>query len=135
MRQTHLASGGRYPILRTVAILYFVGAVVSLVGGFVAAVWFLVNGDPYNWAGGRFRLVMGTLTGTFFSVIAMLAIAELIKLFIDVEHNTRMSAMASAASASGAVSSSSAGSPVDGKSRAAWMEGEETAEGALLRGH
>lgn len=131
MRRSHLGSGGRYPVLRTVAILYFIGAVLTAVSGVLAAAWFAVNGDPYNWAGGRFRLAMATLTGTFFTVLAMLVVAELIKLFIDIEHNTRVGAM----SAAGSAASSSASVPGDGKSRLTWMEGEETAEGALLRGH
>jgi hypothetical protein len=111
-----------------VAILYFVGAVLTAVGGVFSAIWFAINGDPYNWAGGRFRLAMATLTGTFFTVLALLAIAELIKLFIDIEHNTRVGAISAAGT-------TAANTPGDGKSRLTWMEGEETAEGALLRGH
>ncbi len=131
MRPSHLGSGGRYPVLRTVAILYFIGAVVTAVGGIIAAAWFAVQGDPYNWAGGRFRLAVATLTGTFFTVLAMLVVAELIKLFIDIEHNTRLGAV----SAAGISASSGPTAPGDGKSRLPWMEGEETAEGAVLRGH
>src|SRR6185295_11068657 len=90
MRHAHFASGGRYPVLRSLAILYMVGAVFGAIGGIVLACWVLFrlpetmqNRVPY---------ALLTLAFTFFVVISMLAIAEVLKLFIDVEHNSRMGA-------------------------------------------
>jgi len=127
MPRTHFASGGRYPVLRAIAILYFVGAVVTAISGIALVVWFAIRGDPFNLIGGRLLLCVETFTASFFTAVAMLAVAELIKLFIDMERNTRATALAGSAAGS-----NDAG---DGSSRLAWMEGDETAEGALLRGH
>jgi hypothetical protein len=98
--------------------------------------------------GDRFAVTLQALAATFFAVVTILALAELIKLVIDIEHNTRMAAMNAAAPAvavstpaadvavgtTGAtvVAAAAAGNgPVN---RLAELD-EESAEAALLRGH
>jgi hypothetical protein len=134
MVHTHMTTGGRYPVLRTVAILWMVAAVLSLIGGVYQSIvaltgntseqWIPVGG--MNWSG-RIMAFFIWLAATFFAVILNIAIAELIKLAIDVEHNSRMIA------ANGVVPSSTVttsrldngkGGPDD-----------ESAEAALIRGH
>jgi hypothetical protein len=113
-----------------------IGAAVAAVGGIIAAVWALA------WAplSATDRLVMagGALAAAFFVVISMLAIAEVLKLFIDIEHNSRLTAVAAMQRVATAP-----GEPVvvpggDGGVRAPNRLDaldEETAEAALLRGH
>jgi hypothetical protein len=144
MRHTHIESGGRYPVLRTLAILYLVGAAVVLVYGIWRAASVLIYGqttdnffgEPAGWAG-RISVAASYLAVSFFTVLFMVAFAELIKLFVDIERNTRMSAMAVAAAAPASMEPASSTAPGDGRTggRLPWIEGEETAEGALLRGH
>jgi len=140
MHTPHVMSGGRYPVLRSLAILYLIGAAVAAIGGVVAAVWALI------WAplttSDRLVMAGSALAATFFVVISMLAIAEVLKLFIDVEHNTRLTAVA-------AMQRVAVVPPSDAIAAAAAMSGDggvrapsrldalddETAEAALLRGH
>jgi hypothetical protein len=139
----HLSSGGRYPVLRTIGIFYLLGAALTTIAGIAAAGWELFRA-PDNMIN-RIQLSLGVLAATFFAVLAMLMIAEVIKLFIDMEHNTRMTAMAMAMRAEGAAPTPAGtvvapGVPVDGVAVAPRMAAfhspdEETAEGALLRGH
>ncbi len=65
----------------------------------------------------RIQLAVLIVVATFFGVLITIAIAEMIKLVLDIEQNTR----------------SSADSAAEGAGKK-WMDGEETAEGALLRG-
>ncbi len=145
MRRTHIESGGRYPVLRTLAILYLIGACLPLIFGVWRAASVLVYGQspddffgaPTGWAG-RIFVAVSWLAASALTALAMIAVAELIKLFVDIEHNTRMSAMGRAtAPASVAVESSAPSASGDGGpgGRLQWLEGEETAEGALVRGH
>ena len=69
-------------------------------------------------------------SGSFFLAVGSLAVAELIKLFMDIEHNTRVGG-ARGASVDNAVTASN---PDNGRGRFDDLEAE-TAEGALLRGH
>jgi hypothetical protein len=144
MHTTHLSSGGRYPVLRTVAILFMIGAVMIILAGIYAAVQAFRLPES-TW--GRTSWALVALASTFFGVLFAVGTAELIKLLIDVEHNTRMAAQQrvnAAASAAAAAAPSAAavpapdtapdGQPAGGRS-SQWLEGEETAEGALLRGH
>lgn len=145
MHTTHVSSGGRYPVLRAVAILFMVGAAGIVVGGVYGAVVAFQLPDSTV---GRLGWAMLALASTFFGVLTAVGMAELIKLFIDVEHNTRMAATqafraqaaATLASASASPAAPDANGP-DGKAVSSggrvgqWLEGEETAEGALLRGH
>ena len=145
MRHPHFASGGRYPVLRALAILYLVGACIPLVFGVWQAVQVLLYGQstdnffgaPTGWAG-RIIVAASWLAAGFLSVLFMVAVAELIKLFVDIEHNTRLSAMhAAPAPAPSEASLPASASAPDSRpgGRLQWLEGEETAEGALIRGH
>ena len=146
MRHAHIQSGGRYPVLRTLAILYLIGALLPLAYGVWRAVHVLMYGQspgdifgaPTNWTG-RVIVAVSWLAASFLSVLAMVAVAELIKLFVDIEHNTRLAAMhhAPAAAAPAPPETPAGGVPTDTRpgGRLPWLEGEETAEGALVRGH
>lgn len=130
MQATHFSSGGRYPVLRTLGILYLIGALVMLGGGVAAAAW-AIFGAPDTMAN-RAVLAAGILAGTFFVVLSMLAIAEVFKLVLDIERNTRSFAR-SQATMSG---DRDVDLPREARNdRRQWLEGEETAEGALIRGH
>jgi hypothetical protein len=165
MHTTHISSGGRYPVLRTIAILYLVGSLAVLAIGVWRAVNVLVYGQEMGYdvfgvttnLSGRLLAAACWIGTSLLGVLGMFAIAELIKLFIDIEHNTRMFFSRAEAATTGdvivasdpatgttAVMTSSA--PVDAKLVGTtgngtggrvgqWLEGEETAEGALLRGH
>jgi hypothetical protein len=167
MHTSHVSSGGRYPVLRTLAILYLVAACAVLVAGVWRAIRVLTVNDPSGFdmfgatpdMGSRLLSAFSWLAASFIGVLAMFAVAELIKLAIDIEHNTRLMAMRSAttagADAAAVVVPTDTGAAVavvtpagDGVAPAApaatapaggrigqWLEGEETAEGALLRGH
>ena len=130
MQKPQLYSGGRYPVLRALGILYIVAAALMLLAGLVTAGWALMRAPGS--AGDRIVLALTALAATFFLVISMLAIAEVLKLFIDVEHNTRMSAV-------GRMETLTA-PPVSAPSDAERVNrmhsyAEESAEAALLRGH
>jgi len=147
MRQSHIESGGRYPVLRTIAILWLVGAAITLVAGVYQAVIALIGAGGYSVIAGKYALVAQSdahwggrvsaciiwLAITFFTVIFNVAVAELIKLAIDVEHNTRMTSMNTAAIAFPPAGAAAAPSVPrhDARRRLA----EETAEAALIRGH
>ena len=142
MVTSHLRSGGRYPVLRSLGILYLIFGAVFAVAGIIAAVYFILRG-PGNWTD-RFFEMCAALAATAFAVLTMLAIAELLKLFIDLEHNTRMawmntpSAAATTAGTAAAVATITVGSADGGRiNRLAGVvcADEETAEGALIRGH
>ncbi|HTL28227.1 MAG TPA: hypothetical protein VL282_03360 [Tepidisphaeraceae bacterium] len=121
----HMLSGGRYPVLRSLAILYLIGAGIAVLAGLVAAGWALVAA-PWS-VGNRIMLALTALAGTFFLVIGMLAIAEVLKLFIDMEHSMRVAALRGMANTTVAEVPESGGRIGD--------LDEETAEAALLRGH
>jgi hypothetical protein len=128
MHRLNVSSGGRYPVLRALAILQLVSAVVVAIGGVVGAIYFAnYIGHATSFAD-KLIISMGGLAATFFLVIFTLAFAELIKLLIDIEHNTRMAALGS----NGEMKATPDGGRLN---RGAVLAGEETAEGALLRGH
>ena len=121
MAHAHVSSGGRYPVLRAVAILFMVNAIVVIGVGIYWAYYMLAGSDQWLQAlasGDRARLAVAVVLATFFGVLTTIGIAEMIKLAMDVEHNTRSAAQSAAEGASGKK----------------WIDGEETAEGALLRG-
>ena len=136
MHTSHVRSGGRYPVLRSLAILYLIGSAVAVLGGLIAAGWALVRA-PYA-PGDRVILAVGALAAAFFVVISMLAIAEVLKLFIDVEHNTRMAAlgMRPMTPPATSVEPGMVGTPGE-RSHTNRLDAldDETAEAALLRGH
>ena len=132
---THIAPGGRYPVMRTIAILWLVGAVLVFVYGVYQAICALANlqnleaiGIGTNW-GSRIIACLVWLAGTFFAVLVNVGIAELIKLAIDVEQNTRMTAMNTGAIPNAPCAPAMVAS--DGGGRFA----DESAESALIRGH
>jgi hypothetical protein len=122
-------SGGRYPVLRALGILYMLGALGALCYGVYWIGWSLFAAPGSM--GERFYLSLQALAATFFGIVTILAIAEFIKLMIDIEHNTRMSAMG-AASANGGTA---VGVGADGPANRVSALDEESAEAALLRGH
>src|SRR3990170_3362965 len=103
MHTTHVSSGGRYPALRTLAILYLGAAVAVLIVGVWRAIRVLTASDPSSFdlfgatpdMASRALSAVSWLAASFIGVLAMFAIAELIKLAIDIEHNTRLAAMRS----------------------------------------
>jgi hypothetical protein len=155
MHTTHVSSGGRYPALRTLAILYLVAACAVLVVGVWRAIRVLTISDPSGFdlfgatpdMASRLLSAVSWLAASFIGVLAMFAVAELIKLFIDIEHNTRLAALRSAAvevaapaavvmTTASADASAGNGEGVPGGGRIGkLLEGDETAEGALIRGH
>jgi hypothetical protein len=128
MHRPHLLSGGRYPVLRALAIIYLILAGIAILGGVIGAGWALVR-LPLT-VGDKIISAAAILVSSFFVVITMLAVAEVIKLFIDVEHNTRIAALR-ALRPTGPGDTSATG--VDG-GRLRELS-EETAEAALLKGH
>jgi len=134
MSQKHFFSGGRYPVLRSLAILYLIGACVAVLVGIAACIWTLASA-PAGW-GDRIMLAVAELAAAFFLFITMLAVAEVLKLFIDIEHNTRMTAVNSTEIPAAPLPTSA---PVEVTTPAVSNRlhtlDEETAEAALLRGH
>jgi hypothetical protein len=148
MHTTHVSSGGRYPVLRSLAILYLAAAVgVVALGIWRAINVFRVDEVPADVFGaatgtaGKMLVAASWLAASFIAALMMLGIAELMKLFIDIERNTRMAAMRTAAAEAGVggtiaiPTGASANSDGAGGRMNQWLEGEETAEGALIRGH
>ena len=125
---SHVKSGGRYPVLRALGILSMVGALGIVLSGIYAIGWCLFAA-PANMSE-RIALAGGALVGTFVSAVVVLAFAELIKLMIDLEHNTRLTAMGGATAGNGAPVVAGEGHV----NRMAMIE-EESAEAALIRGH
>lgn len=132
MTKAHIMTGGRYPVLRALAILYMLGALAALCYGIYWVGWSLFAAPGSM--GERSYLALQALAATFFGVITVLAVAELIKLMIDVEHNTRMSAMG-AASTNGGVAVVGTASTDGGHTNRVTQLDDESAEAALLRGH
>ena len=128
MHRPHLLSGGRYPVLRALAIIYVILAGIAVLGGLIGAGWALVR-LPLT-VGDKIISAAAILVSSFFVVISTLAFAEVIKLFIDVEHNTRIAALRSLRPTALGDGSSPG---IDG---GRFHElSEETAEAALLKGH
>jgi hypothetical protein len=124
-------TGGRYPVLRALGILYLLGAAGVLIYGLYWIGWTLFAAPAS--IGDRFAVTLQALAATFFAVVTILALAELIKLVIDIEHNTRVAAMKAAPTEMAATPT--AAMPGDGHTNRVTELDEESAEGALLRGH
>jgi hypothetical protein len=151
MHTPHVLSGGRYPVLRSLAIIYVIAAGLAVLSTLLGVAYILF-GTSFAWSD-RAIMTVGAVTAGFFLVLSMLAIAEVLKLVIDIEHNTRMGANRAAAAAAApstiAITTSDAATTVvaadgdgaamaaAGNSRANRLDAldEETAEAALLRGH
>ena len=136
MRETRLQSGGRYPVLRAIAILWIVGAVLVAIYGVYQAIVTLVGIHQLevvttgpNWP----SQIMGFfvwLASAFFAVIFSLAVAEGIKLFMDIEQSCRAMTVGTFTTSAAALSSPC--SP--GASERIGGRLSETAEGELMRG-
>ena len=136
MNRKHLMSGGRYPVLRALAILYLLASALVLIGGIIVAGYILAT-QPWQITT-RVVWAIVSLVGTFFGVLGCFAVAEVIKLFIDIEHNTRQSSMivtTPAPSMPAGVSVGTEGSAAVVHRNRLDMLDEETAEAALIRGH
>ncbi|MEA2709301.1 MAG: hypothetical protein QOF78_1902 [Phycisphaerales bacterium] len=136
MHTPHVLSGGRYPVLRSLAIIYVIGAALAVLSTVLGVIYALFA-MRLTWTD-RGILAIGALTAGFFLVLTMLAIAEVLKLFIDIEHNTRMSAAAARSMpATSSASTTIVTADGDGAARVNRFDAldEETAEAALLRGH
>ena len=149
--RSHLLSGGRYPVLRTIGIVYLVGAALTAVIGLFLAAWALFAGPapwvPLTITPNVTSRILGCLTilgTTFLGVISMLAIAEGIKLFMDGANSLRIIASRQMLSATPlpALSEPMAtqpplmvGTPVGGRLASLECLDDETAEAALIRGH
>lgn len=134
MRTPHLQSGGRYPVLRAIGIIYVVMAGLSVIVGLIAA-GYILAAQPWSMTT-RVVWAIVSLAGTCFAVIGSLAIAEVLKLFMDIEHNSRIAAMhrGTVTETEAAVPASANGPEAAHVNRMRELD-EETAEGALLRGH
>ena len=134
--RVHISSGGRYPVLRSLAILCVITAAIIAVAGVVGAVWSLFGiTDTIT---GKLIGMAASLAAAFILCVWTLAFAEMIKLFIDIEHNTR------AASGSSTTVTEERTFVAGGDGKVAVTSGhtnrmnqleEETAEAALFRGH
>lgn len=117
MHVPHLHTGGRYPVLRSLAILYLVCAGLAAVLGVVAGGWVLMElGHRTLWE--RTVLAGMIVGGALLSVITLLAIAEGIKLFIDIAEGVWHMRQR-----------------VAGREERFDTHDEESAEMALVRGH
>ena len=151
MHTPHVLSGGRYPVLRSLAIIYVIAAGLTVISTLLGVLYALF-GMRLAWSD-RGIAAVGVITGGFLLVLSMLAVAEVIKLVIDIEHNTRAAALRAGAAmpSSVAITTSDAATTIvtaaDGDGAAATASAadarpnrlhqldEETAEAALLRGH
>src|SRR3954467_6052436 len=103
MHTTHVSSGGGYPGPRPLAILYLFGAAAVLVIGVWRAVAVLVGSTDSDLffatpnMASRWLAAFSWVAASFIGVLGMFAVAELIKLLIDIEHNTRLAGMRSMA--------------------------------------
>jgi len=130
MHRAHVQTGGRYPVLRALGILSMVGALGIVLMGLYWIGWSLFAA-PANMRD-RLGLAAAFLVATFVLTVATLAFAELIKLMIDVEHNTRITSMGGAPAAG---NGSAVVTEADGRINRIAEIDEESAEAALLRGH
>ena len=136
MRTPHVASGGRYPVLRAIGIIYVVMAGISVIVGLITAGYILAS-QPWQMTT-RVVWAIVSLAGTCFAVIGSLAIAELLKLFMDIEHNTRTQPIHATGETTVTTTMSATGDtngPELVRTGRMRQVDEETAEGALLRGH
>jgi hypothetical protein len=129
----HVKSGGRYPVLRSLAIIYLIGSALAVSGAIVGAIYILMR-VRFSMLDRTF-MALGTLAAGFFLVVSMLAIAELLKLFIDLEHNTRMAAPGRIGMPASIMPEPARGDGAGTHVNRLDAIDEETAEGALLRGH
>ena len=125
MNRPHLLSGGRYPVLRALAILYLCCGALIVLSGLIGTAWalFAAPWDLLN----RIVLALLVLAATFIATVTVVAIAEGIKLAIDLEHHTRLTALR------GALPKDDVKGEVVGGRLGELCA--ETAEEALIKGH
>jgi len=152
----HIMSGGRYPVLRSLAILNMVASGILIILGLISACWAVFGStgiwsmiDPPMTMGRRLLLASAILGGTFFSVVFLLAVAEAMKLFMDIAHSLRMmlGVTRDITAVTGAIARTAppetvaftpaapAASADDGNGNRIEILDEESAEMALIRGH
>ena len=135
MHKPHVLSGGRYPVLRSLAIIYVIGAALVALSTLIT-LGYVLFAARFSWTD---KLVMfaGALAAGFLLVVSMLAVAEVLKLFIDIEHNTRMGAANGRIGMPATMTPATAdiASTDGGRLGELASLDEETAEAALLRGH
>src|SRR4051812_11205185 len=124
MHTPHVLSGGRYPVLRSLAIIYVIAAGLAVISTLIGIVYILAKA-PFA-VSDRLIMSLGALIGGFVVVLSMLAIAEVLKLFIDIEHNTRAAALNGA----GAMPSSVAITTSDAATTIVTAEGDGAATAA-----
>jgi hypothetical protein len=127
MHRAHVQTGGRYPVLRALGILSMVGALGIVLVGLYGIGW-SIFAAPANMRD-KIGLAGLVLVATFILTIATLAFAELIKLMIDVEHNTRLMSM------DGAPAGNGSAPPAEARTNRMAELDQESAEAALIRGH
>jgi len=128
MQRVQFSSGGRYPVLRAIAIIYLFLGGIAVICGVVAMLWLLLRA-PFS-AMDRVILAAAALVGSVFGCTLMLGAAEVIKLFVDLEHNTRIASMYRPMTPASGETPDTGGHT----NRISVLE-EETAEAALIRGH
>jgi hypothetical protein len=129
MQRVKFETGGRYPVLRSIAIIYVFLGGIAIVGGVVGVLWSLLRA-PFP-ATDRIILAGAALVVATFWCALMLGGAEIIKLFVDIEHNTRMTSLDRLMPSSDGGGKPSGAAPIN---RMSCLE-EEAAEVALIRGH
>jgi len=75
----------KYPTLRTISLIYKVLAVINGLGALIAIIYGLLKSEMI--------IITYSLVSGIIGVIAFLAISEIIKLFIDLEQNSRKQIM------------------------------------------
>lgn len=126
MRKPHIMTGGRYPVLRSVAILSLLCAALAMCIAVISAGWVITQLGDRSF-GQRAALAFTVLGGGFLVAIAILMVAEVVELFIDMATSLRMIANRQ---------SLAAGDPkAAGDGSADHMLDEGSAELALIRGH
>ena len=93
---------------------FMVNAIAVIIGGLYGAYYVWAELDAFTTAAERVRWTAVDLAATFFATILTIGIAEMIKLVMDIEHNTRVAAH----------------SATEARTGKKWLDGEETAEGA-----
>lgn len=80
----------KYPALRVISAIYKVLAIIMGIAAFIAFIYGLTQlGEGYRARETGTTIIIASLAYGFIAVIAFLAVAEMIKLFIDLESNSR----------------------------------------------
>ncbi len=82
-------SSSKYPVLETISGIYKFLAWIVGIGAIIGIIFGITLLDNYGGKAAGTSLIIYSLIAGFFGVITLLAISEVIKLFIDIEYNTR----------------------------------------------